>query len=264
MFISTSINVRGTAIDHLKAIKDFFLNNTVAPFELVDEMLDGGNVKQYINLKRNKMYVKFETINTYTVSTNSGALSVYVYDENEYLYSKTKYNNAQITSQSTGTADNVVIERTINILISNSDTEEEICIIGVFPYNSNIKKFFSNTINTAFFVVYFEEKNFMFSFSAQNTNRSFKRISDGTSVYLRELSLTPQDISKLIVVDKAEVYKANTMEHLEFLSPLISVGGATAGYSYTINGKTYLCIQDNICIPIGEKSEYTPTTESEA
>ena len=264
MFILTGINVRGTAIDHLKAIKDFFLNNTVAPFELVDEVLDGGDNIQHIKLKRDKLYVKIETGSTYTNSSERKHLTVRVYDEEGQIYTEESYRSISISSVSYTITDSTIEDRAINIFISNGDNEEN-CIICIFPFNYTLKSFITyNSPYYGYFVIYLKSKNYMFFCVGGDRKYSiYKNISDGTNVYLKNLISPPQDISKLVVMDKVEVCKESTGEHLEFLPPLFSAGGATLGYSYTINGKTYFCIQDGICIPIGDKTDYIPATESE-
>lgn len=259
MFINQAITVNGTAIDHLKAIKDFLTNNTIAPFTLVDEELGGGDVVNYIKLKRNKLYIQVSTVDKYTSSSGGNIFFVVIFDENEALFSSTA--NRRVYVNGTGNYASSVEERTINIFLMSNETENAIAL-GVFRYNSNLKNMFTDSNFEDWLVLCYESKNCLLSCQMPNSNyRTFRKyILNGQTVSLRELALAPQDISKLVVVDKAELFVTSTNEHIEFLSPLISVGGATEGNCYTINGKTYLCIQNRICLPIGDKIKYTPTT----
>lgn len=262
MFINQAITVNGTAIDHLKAIKDFLINNTIAPFTLVDEELGGGDVVNYIKLKRNKLYIQVSLSDKYSSSSYGYCFNVVIFDENETLFSSDANRSIYTCDRDTGKYASWVVERTINIFLTSNETENAIAL-GIFSYSSNLKNMFTKNV-ADWLVLYYESKNCFLSCHTLNSNYQHYRkyILNGQTVSLRELVLVPQDISKLVVVDKVELFVTSTNEHIEFLSSLISVGGATEGNCYTINSKTYLCIQNRICLPIGEKTEYTPTTET--
>lgn len=249
MHIIKNIAVMDTGIEFLKAIKQFFLTNTVAPFELDSENFDNSNSKNiFITVKRNKLYFDF----VLNGSTNSNGVSWWIYDKSENILKKSSmylncFKDCYLSSKE---------KRSINCFISYNN-EFNVLQVGVSGYNDKPFIALKENRSNSDFITYFENEDVLFMKGYIERSVS---LQDGSNLSCRSIVYNLSDITKLIVVDKVELYDTDLTQHIKYLQPLISVGNAEKGICYKISGENYLCIDDRICFPIGEKVEYTPPT----
>lgn len=249
MYINKNITVMDTGIEFLKAIKQFFLTNTVAPFELVSESLDNPNSNNiFITVKRNKLY--FDFILDGTRQTNSCYWNIY--DESENTLHKSNRISLSFNSENQNITNK--IQRSVNCFISYNN-EFNILQVGVSAHNDKPFSALSGVRKPAGFITYFENEDVLFMKGSIEKSIS---LQDGLNLSWRSMVYNSPDITKLIVVDKVELYNTDLTQHIKYLQPLISVGNAEKGIGYKISGENYLCIDNGICCPIGEKVEYTP------
>lgn len=248
MYITKNITVNDTGINFIKKIKQFFLTNAVAPFELVAENFDNSNSKNiFITVKRNKLYFEF----TLSGSSNDSDVKFWMYDESEnslekrYMWLKTSSDNYECTYK---------MSRSLNFFISHND-EFNVLQVGVSNYATRPFDALKVNNTSSNFITYFENEDILFTKGGMEVNLS---LQDGLALRWRSIVYNPLDNTKLIVVDKVELYAPSLTQHIKYLPPLISVGGGERGICYKISGENYLCIDDKICCPIGEKVEYTP------
>lgn len=247
MHIIKNITVVDTGIEFLKAIKQFFLTNTVAPFELVSENFDNSNSKNiFITVKRNKLYFDF----VLNGSTSDSSVSWWIYDKSENILQKSSINLTCFTDCYLSSK----VKRSINCFISYNN-EFNVLQVGVSnKYNKPFVALKGNQSNSVF-ITYFENEDVLFM---KGYIKKSVSLQDGSNLSCRSIVYNLSDITKLIVVDKVELYDTDLTQHIKYLQPLISVGNAEMGICYKISGENYLCIDDKICCPIGEKVEYTP------
>lgn len=249
MHIINNIAVMDTGIEFLKAIKQFFLTNTVAPFELDSENFDNSNGKNvFITVKRNKLYFDF----VLSGSTSESGVSWWIYDKSKNILQKSRiyltcFADCYLSRKE---------KRSINCFISYNN-EFNVLQVGVSDkYNKPFVALKENQ-SKANFITYFENEDVLFMKGYIERSVS---LQDGSNLSCRSIVYNLSDITKLIVVDKVELYDTDLTQHIKYLQPLISVGNAEIGICYKISGENYLCIDDKICCPIGEKVEYTPPT----
>lgn len=247
MHIIKNITVVDTGIEFLKAIKQFFLTNTVAPFELVSENFDNSNSKNiFITVKRNKLYFDF----VLNGSTSDSSVSWWIYDKSENILQKSSINLTCFT----GCYLSSKVKRSINCFISYNN-EFNVLQVGVSDKYDKPFVALKGNQSSSVFITYFENEDVLFM---KGYIKKSVSLQDGSNLSCRSIVYNLSDITKLIVVDKVELYDTDLTQHIKYLQPLISVGNAEMGICYKISGENYLCIDDKICCPIGEKVEYTP------
>lgn len=250
MHIIKNIALMDTGIEFIKAIKQFFLTNTVAPFELDSENLDNSNGKNiFITVKRNKLYFDFVLLG----NDSSRGVTWWMYDKSENILKK---GSVFLICSKIDLNLSTKEKRSINCFISYNN-EFNVLQVGVSGYNDKPFIALKENRSNSDFITYFENEDVLFMKGYIERSVS---LQDGSNLSCRSIVYNLSDITKLIVVDKVELYDTDLTQHIKYLQPLISVGNAEKGICYKISGENYLCIDDRICFPIGEKVEYTPPT----
>ena len=250
MHIIKNITSMDTSIEFLKVIKQFFLTNTVAQFELVSERFDNSGGKNiFITVKRNKLYFDF----VFSGNTSESCFYWWIYDESKNIL---KNSSVTLWCSSSSYSISTKGKRSINCFISYNN-EFNVLQVGVSGYNKRPFVSLSTNSEGSGFITYFENEDVLFMKGYIEKSIS---LQDGSGLSCRSIVYNLSDVTKLIVVDKVELYDTDLTQHIKYLQPLISVGNAEKGICYKISGENYLCIDDRICCPIGEKVEYTPPT----
>lgn len=248
MYIIKNITVMDTGIEFLKAIKQFFLTNTVAPFELDSENYDTSNNKNiFITVKRNKLYFDF-VLNS---SDRQSYIYWWIYDKSKNILTKSSAVDLYCFEESYCSTK---AKRSVNFFISYNN-EFNVLQVSAASYDKRPFASLSQNSDDSDFITYFENEDVLFM--KGYIERSIS-LQDGSKLGLHSMIYNLSDITKLIVADKVELYDKDLTLHIKCLQPLISVGNSEKGICYKISGENYLCIEDRICFPIGEKVEYTP------
>ena len=198
-------------------------------------------------MKRNKLYFDF----VLNGNASTSGVTWWMYDKSENILKKSSvYLNCSKTEfylSSKG-------KRSINCFI-NYNNEFNVLQVGVSGYNDKLLIALKENRSNSDFLTYFENEDILFM---KGYIQGSVSLQDGSNLSCRSMVYNSSDITKLIVVDKVELYDADLTQHIKYLQPLVSVGNAERGICYKISGENYLCIDDRICYPIGEKVEYTP------
>lgn len=245
-YIKETISVYGSKLDFANALKNFFINNQIAPFELVSEDFTGEYPQ--ITVRRNNL-------NLYFVISSSSALSSLKVShrvrDGEYKA------NGDYTFSHTQSESANAINRAVKILLIKND---ESIVLQIASWNAVS---ISNGI-TIIDTKLLDNKNLIGSGSYN---------SSGTNIQLLEttsqLLYTPRPFhvgsntentlilsNTLAVNDPSEVYCGN-------VNGLISAGGAKQFRCYVTALNSYYGIWNDICIAIGDKVEYSSDEKTE-
>lgn len=250
-YIKTSIENYGQRADFAQALKNFFVNNEVAPFEVVIE--DFVSTYPTFTVERNNLNIKFSIGS----STNQSTTSVVVSSKNSEDVYVTNLTTSYVHAAQDNTTGNS--SRKLQLLLAESDGtilfqlsawNAESVSKGITVVDATLTNG-ENMIGTGMY-------------SSTATALTFKEVTTQQSYTLRPFHIGTNDETKLIMSNQLAVNDSNGV-YLAEVSGLQSAGGAKQFSFYTTELNTYYGLIADVCMPVGDKIEYVadvPTTSN--
>jgi hypothetical protein len=243
-YIKETISSNGDRTDFAKDLRDFFLNNSVAPFELLSE--DFTNADQPIfEVGRNNLKLLFQIYH----AGSYAFVSVHAKkDDGSYWsqdYGDYNYTNSYDNQGSTATY------RALQILLAKNEDTLMVCVA---PFNSDKVYKGLNTVDTL--LTNGENLIACEKYSESSYDLEFKEVLSQTEYTLRPFHIGSPDEATLILSNQLAVNGNNGVYCGDSIG-LKSAGGAKQFGTYATDSGTYFAIMDDVVIPLGERAEYT-------
>ena len=247
-YIKTTISNYGDRASFATALKSFFINNELAPFELVSE--DFTSDSPVFTVERNSLNLQFliggsgyPTSTEIKISTkNSNGDSVVI--NRNYMVHAENINNVN---------SNKALQI---LLIKNGDT----VMLQIAPWNavsvSQGVTIIDTVLNNGVNLVG------VGSYSGGGTTISLKAVETQLAYIARPFHTGTNDETSLILSNQLAINQGNGV-YFSDTTDLISAGGAKQFGYYITALNTYYGVLTDVCIPIGDKIEHivNDTTE---
>lgn len=246
-YTKTTISDYGTGESFATALKGFFINNEVAPFNLISE--DLAQTYPTFTVERNNLNLNF-TIGIYGV-TNATAIEVSTKNSNgEYTQ-----NNTYRVTHGNNTTDPVAKAFKI-LLIENNGT----IVLQMADWNAVSASTGMTIVDT----VLSNGVNLIGSgsYSSSGTTMSLKDTELLQAYSVRAFHTGSNDETTLILSDQLAVNQSNGV-YFSDTTGLISAGGAKQFGNYVTALNTYYGVFTNVCIPMGDNIEYVVSDTTE-
>ena len=238
-YIKETISVYGDKTDFATALKNFFVNNELVPFELISEDLTA-NIPTF-TIERNNLNLKFNI--AYSGITSQVIVSSKV-SEDEYSVNGT-YGISHTQAENTSS-----ISRTVQILLINN---EDIFVLQIAPWNATsvsqgitvLDSLLSNGLNLIGSGMY----------SSGITTITLKETTTQLTYTVRPFHTGSNDETKLILSNTLAVNNSSGVYVADMLG-VISAGGAKQFGYYITALNTYYGLLNDVCIPLGDRVEY--------
>lgn len=239
-YIKEIISVYGNKMEFATALKNFFINNEVAPFKLVSEDFVGDYPE--FTVERNNLNLHFGI----TSYSSSSILKVSQrVSEGEYQL------NGEYTFTHTQSENSNAINRTVKILLIKND---ESLVLQIASWNAVSVSNGITIIDTNLS----NNKNLIGSnlYSLSGTNISLIETTSQLEYIARPFHIGSNVENTLILSNTLAINDSNDIYYAN-ANGLISAGGAKQFMHYTTALNSYYGVFDNICIPMGDKIEYS-------
>lgn len=245
-YIKTTITDYGTNESFSTALKEFFVNNEVAQFELISEDLT--QAYPVFTVQRNNLSLKFE------ISSTS-------FPRESRLEVSTKNSNGEYVENFAGrlthnAADTLSSKAFKILLIENNGT--------IVLQIANCNAVSTSTGITIVDTVLNNGVNLIGSgsYSSSGTTLSLKDTELLQSYLVRPFHTGSNNETTLILSDQLAVNQSNGI-YFSDTTGLISAGGAKQFEYYITALNTYYGVLTNVCIPMGDRLEYSLSDKSE-
>lgn len=244
-YTKTTISNYGKRADFATALKNFFINNEVAPFTLISEDLTADY--PVFTVERNSLNLQFTIGGTGFPTSTQIVVSTKISDE-EYVANHT----SNLLCTDNGNA-NTECNRALQILlIKNGDT----IALQIAQYNAvSVSKgitivdtALNNGVNLIGANVY----------SASGTTIPLKEVQNQVVYTARPFHTGSNDETTLILSNQLAFNQSNGV-YFSDTTDLISAGGAKQFGYYITPSNTYYGLLADVCIPMGDKVEYVST-----
>lgn len=235
-YIKTTLTEYCTQIEFYEIIKNFFVNNEVAPFELISEDLTNDSPK--FIFERNNLKLQLVRNGIYDMSVRVSAKR----NNGEYVEQKQVY--VKISPGSDPGTHKLPI-----LLALNGDT-----LVLQMADHTDTSVFFNLTVIDT---VLENGTNIIGvgEYSSGNTSITFRE-PDEQQKYVPRPFHTGSNVENSLILSNQLAFNDSNGVYFSDTSGLISAGGARQFGCYITDSETYYGLLTDVCIPIGEKLEY--------
>ena len=240
-YIKETISNYGTQLSYLTALRDFFVNNGVAPFELISD-LDEENLS--FTVERNNLNLTFSLATSSTSTHTMIDVSSKVNDDTYSSVASYYVEHCQSENWTTS------IGRELQaLLVKNEDT----ILLQIAPWNAVAVSRgttildcpLSNGVNLIGSGRY-----------ATATTIPLKETSTQNTYTVRPFHTGSNDETSIILSNTLAVNTSSGVYFADSLG-LKSAGGAKQFGYYVTNSDTYYGVFADVAIPLGDRIEYT-------
>lgn len=238
-YIKETISNYGTQYSYLATLRDFFVNNSVAPFELITDLSE-----ENLNfvVERNNLNLTFSITagQSYTRVVTKSKVKDDIYSE------MCSASIAHVASVSTS----VSIGREIQLLLVKN---EDSILIQLAPYNATSVSKGVTILDTILS-------------NGMNLIGAGQSTSGGTTITLKETSTqntytvrpfhTGSNDETSIILSNTLAVNNNSGVYFADMNGLKSAGGAKQFGYYVTNSDTYYGVFTDVAIPLGDRVEY--------
>lgn len=248
-YTKTTISDYGTKESFATALKDFFVNNEVAPFKLISEGASDTYSYPIFTVERNNLNLKIQ-LGRYG-AVNEIEVEVSTKNSNG-VYVK---NNTHRIIHGNNTGDPCTKALKI-LLIENNGT----IVLQIADWNAVS----ASTGITIVDAVLSNGVNLIGSgsYSSSGTTMSLKDTELLQAYSVRAFHTGSNDETTLILSDQLAVNQSNGV-YFSDTTGLISAGGAKQFGNYVTALNTYYGVFTNVCIPMGDNIEYVVSNTTE-
>lgn len=244
-YIKTTISNYGSSADFATALKNFFINNEVAPFILVSEDLTADY--PVFTVERNSLNLQFTIGGTVFLTSTRIVVSTKISNE-EYVANYTS--NLLHTENNTTSAD---CNRALQILLIKNGNTIALQIaqcnaVSVSRGMTIVDTALNNGVNLIGVNIY----------SANGTTIPLKEVQNQVVYTARPFHTGSNDDTTLILSNQLAFNQSNGV-YFSDTTDLISAGGAKQFGYYITPSNTYYGLLADVCIPMGDKIEYVST-----
>lgn len=241
-YTKTTLTKYGTKAEFMEVLKNFFVNNEVAPFELISEDLTAPT----FTVERNNLNLKFMSGTSSDIAFEMSIKN----KDGEYVYNSShRFSGASGSSSITNYAQSVLLavngDTLVFQIVGYSDTSayKGLTVIDTVLENG------TSVIGTGSY----SGGKTLITFCEPNTSQPYSPRPFHTGSY---------DETKLIVCNKLAFNDSNGV-YYSSATDIISAGGAKQFEYYTTDTNNYYGLLTDVCIPMGDKIEYVVSDTTE-
>lgn len=243
-YIKTEVANYGTRVTFLEALRDFFVNNSVAKFNVVSDVTEEN---QTLTLEHNKLVITLSTYTTYTGTSPYLNITVASKIGDNSYSSGTNYSQKVFHSQSDFNEEQ---SRAVQIFLVKS---EDSILLQIGSYNATAPSKGVNILNC----VLTNGLSLIGSYlSATSITTVQLNESQGQSTYtIRPYHTGTNDDTKLILSNSLAVNNSGGVYSAD-VQGLKSAGGAKQFGCYVTDTDSYYAVFNDVVITLGDKLEY--------
>ena len=242
-YIKTEVANYGTRVTFLEALRDFFVNNSVAQFEVVSDVTEEN---QTLTLEHNKLAITLSTHTTYTGTYPYLDITVASKIDSDTYSAETKYSQNVVHSANDS---GVEQGRAVQIFLVKS---EDSILLQIGSYNAT-------TPSKGVTILDCGLTNGLNLIGSGRYNTSLTiplKESQNQSTYtIRPYHTGTNDDTKLILSNSLAVNNSAGVYSADVVG-LKSAGGAKQFSCYVTDTDSYYAVLDDVVITLGEKLDY--------